>query len=133
MPTFDTEPETIPVFELDGEYVFSHYFNREDIFDELKDFYNGEKYRFEVPESEFDAVRDRLAEVYYDVEIISDPDSYIVVTEKYDKHAEILKMSVANWERDGHRFFIMKNELSVKQAVEKGATRIEETNFVSGI
>lgn len=54
MPTLDVDPETIYVFAVGDEYYFSHYFDRSDVFDALKEHYNGEKYRFEVPDDDFE-------------------------------------------------------------------------------
>jgi len=58
---------------------------------------------------------------------------YCVVTEQYTEYGDILRESVAHWTRQGHRFFLMKDELSVREAVEHGATRLTETDFVVGL
>jgi hypothetical protein len=42
MPTFDVDPDRITVFHIDGEYLFSHYFTRQDLFEQLSDYYNKE-------------------------------------------------------------------------------------------
>jgi len=133
VPTFDVDPTQLLVFKIDDEYLFSHYFDQEDVFEDLQDYYNDDAYRFEVPTEEFDTVSARLEEAYFDPEVVTDLEPYCVVIDKYDEHAEILKQSVANWERDGKRFFLMKNDLAAKEAVERGATRISETDFVVGL
>lgn len=133
MPQFDVEPERIVVFRVDDAYFFSHYFERTDLFDELKDHYDGDAYRFEVPAEEFDDVRAFLEDNHYALDVVEDPAPYCVVVEKYEPHADVLRNSVLNWERRGHRFFVMSDDLAVEQAVEQGATRLEETDFVLGI
>ena len=133
MPDFDVEPERIAVFRLDDHYVFSHYFEREDVFRALREHYDDDAYRFEVPVDQFGEVRERLRESYYDLVVVDDPEPFCVVTEKYDKHAKILRDSVENWERRGHRFFLMKDERSVERAIERGATPVTETEFALGI
>jgi hypothetical protein len=132
MPTFDVDPERITVFRVGDEYLFSHFFDREDVFESLREYYNGEEYRFEGPAEEFDAVRDRLEDGYYDPVVVEDLEPYCVVKEQYTEHAEILKQSVLSWERQGHLFFLMKDELAVDEAVERGATPIDETDYVLG-
>ncbi len=127
-----SDTETIVVFSLDDEYLFRHYFERQDVFRDLSEYYNSEQYRFEVPEEEFETVEQRLREVYYELRVV-DPERYCVVVEKYDKHAAILRDSVANWERRGHRFFLMKDDLAVEKAVDRGATPLSETEFVLGL
>jgi hypothetical protein len=133
MSTFDVDPERITVFRIDDEYLFSHYFEREDVFDSLREYYNEDEYRFEIPAEDFDTVSAQLEDEYYDPVVVEDLEPYCVVKEQYTEHAEILKQSVLNWERRGHLFFLMKDELAVQDAVERGATPIEETDLVLGI
>jgi hypothetical protein len=133
MSTFDVDPERITVFRIDDEYLFSHYFEREDVFDSLREYYNEDEYRFEIPAEDFDTVSAQLEDEYYDPVVVEDLEPYCVVKEQYTEHAEILKQSVLNWERRSHLFFLMKDELAVKDAVERGATPIEETDLVLGI
>jgi len=133
MPTFDVEPEELTVFKVDDEYLFSQYFDQQDVFEDLRDYYNDDAYRFEVPADEFENVRERLEDAYFDPVVVTDLEPYCVVINKYDEHAEILKQSVANWERSGNRFLLIKDELAVQEAVERGATRISETDFVVGL
>lgn len=133
MTDFDVDRERVTVFRVDDEYLFSHYFDRNDVFAELREYYDDEEYRFEVPADEFDEVRAFLREEYYELEVVEDLEPYVVVKEQYTEHADILRNSVAHWTRRGHNFFLVKDELSVKEAVEKGARRIEETEFEVGL
>jgi len=121
------------VFHIGDEYLFSHYFDRQDIFTALQEYYNDENYRFEVPENDFESVQQRLEDAYYELTVVNELEHYCVVIDKYDEHAEILRESVATWERRGQRFFLMKNQLAVKEAIERGADRLTETEFVLGL
>lgn len=56
MSSFDAEPEQVIVFKIDGEYFFSEYFERTDVFEALSEYYNETEYRFEVSEAEFEEV-----------------------------------------------------------------------------
>lgn len=133
MPDFDVTPERITAFHLDDEYVFTHFFERTDIFESLQKYYNHTEYRFDVPADEFEDVREQLADYYYEFDVVDDLEPYCVVKEAYTPHADILKSSVIHWSRDGYNFFVMKDEASVAQAVEQGATPIAETALVLGI
>ena len=135
VPTFDVDPERIHLFEIDEQYLFKHYFEREDIFDALSDYYNHDKYRFEIPPDDLDTVRDVLEEHFYEPVIVDpdDLDAYCVVKEQYTSHADILRNSVVHWSREGHNFFMMKDEFAVREALEQGATPITETEFVLGL
>jgi hypothetical protein len=133
MPSFDVDREEILVFPIDEEYLFTHYFERTDVFEDLSDYYNGDAYRFEVPADEYESVAERLREAYYEPVVVEDYEPYCVVIEKYSEHADILRQSVLNWERRGHRFFLLKSELAVKEALEQGATKLEETDMVLGL
>lgn len=133
MPTFDVEPERITVFRIGEDYLFAHYFEREDLFEELREYYNEEAYRFEIPAEKFDAVRDRLAEEYHELVVADELEPYCVVIEKYSEHADILRDSVVHWERRNHHIFLMKDELAVQEAIEAGAKPLEGTDFVIGL
>lgn len=133
MPQFDVDAERLTVFRVDDQYLFSHYFDRQDIFTNLREYYNDEQYRFEVPADEFDSVRQHLEDAYYDPHVVEDLEPYCVVIDKYDEHADILRESVATWERRGHRFFLMTDDLAVGEALERGAERLSETDFVLGL
>lgn len=95
--------------------------------------YNREAYRFEVPVEEFEDVKDHLQDAYYDLTVVEEIEPYCVVKERYTEHAEILRNSVLHWERGGYNFFLMKDDLSVKEALEPGATKLAETDMVAGL
>ena len=133
MSRFDVDAARITVFRVGNEYLFSHYFDRRDIFTDLSEYYNGDAYRFEVPAGEFDEVRERLEDACFAPEVVADLEAYCVVIGLYDEHAAILRESVATWERRGHRFFLMQDELAVKEALERGAERVSKTDFALGL
>ena len=133
MPEFDVDVEPIYVFEIDGTYLFKYFFERKDIFSELSEHYDDEKYRFEVSTADFDTIRDLLEDNYYEPTIVEDVEAFSVVKEQYTKQADILRNSVMHWTRDGYHFFVMQDPLAVDQAVEQGATRLEDIELVLGI
>lgn len=133
VPTFDVEAESITIFAVGDEYIFSHYFEREDLFDALSPYYVSDAYRFEVPAAEFEDVTAVLEDAHLEPVVVEDLEPYCVVTERYEPHADILRNAVLTWERRGHRFFLLPDELSVRQAVENGARRLAETEFVVGL
>lgn len=133
MANFEVDREPIYVFQPEDTYLFKHYFERTDIFSELQEYYNGEEYRFEVPEDDFTEVRNFLEENYYELNLVEHIEEFSIVKEEYTEHSDILRNSVMNWSRQGYNFFVMKDSMSVDQAVEQGATRIEDTDLVLGI
>lgn len=59
---FDVDREETYVFPVGDEYRFSHYFDRTDVFEALKEYYDGENYCFEVPAAEHpDVLRNSVA------------------------------------------------------------------------
>ncbi|MFT4881005.1 MAG: hypothetical protein ACI9CA_001805 [Natronomonas sp.] len=133
MSLFDDGPEQLLVFETGGEYLFSQYLGQTELFEDLSEYYSETEYRFAVPEAEFDAVCQRLEDAYYEPVVVTDLEPYCVVIDRYDEHAEILKRSVATWERRGKRFFLMQGVPAVKEAVKRGAERVSDTDFVVGL
>lgn len=130
MDSSDREP--IYVFQVDDSYLFSHYFARTDIFSELQEYYNDE-YRFEVPEDDFPWVLELLEDNQYRPIRVEDIEEFAVVKEQYTEHADILRNSVIHWNQDGYNLFVMQSPRAVEEAVERGATRIEETDLVLGL
>jgi hypothetical protein len=60
MGASDTEREPIYVFEIDGEHLFSHHFQRTGIFSGLSEYYHDDEYRFEQ------RLRESLFELIYE-------------------------------------------------------------------
>lgn len=123
----------IHVFELNNRYAFKQFFDQSEVFDALREHYVSDEYRFEVPEAEFDDVEATLHDHGYEPTLVDDPEPFCVVIGQYEKHADILKESVANWTRREHRFFLMRSPFAVEQAVQRGATPVAETEFEAGI
>lgn len=121
------------VFELNGRYAFRQFFDSSAVFDALREHYVSDEYRFEVPKEEFEAVAETLRDHGYETTVVDDPEPFVVVIGQYEKHAEILKESVASWSRREHRFFLMRGPFAVEQAVGRGATPVAETAFEAGI
>ena len=128
-----SEREPIYVFKIDDAYLFTHYFARTDVFSELQMYYDDDEYRFEVPEDEFPRVLEVLEQNYYGPIRVEDIKKFAVVKEEYTEHTDILRNSVMHWNRDGYDFFVMQSPQAVEEAVEQGATPIEETDLVLGL
>jgi len=93
MSTFDADTTEINAFEVKDAnlYIFSQYFDHEEVFDELRECYDSDHYRFEIPADEIDRVESFLDEYFYDLNrIVSDTiEPFCVVKEKYTDHADI--------------------------------------------
>lgn len=133
MPALDVDREEIRLFHVGDEYLCSRYFDRTDLFEQLREYYDRDNYRFAVPAAALEDVRELLEAPYFDPVLVDDLEPYCVVTEQYTKHADILRRSVASWGREGHLFFLVEDQVAVEAALEQGATRIAETDFVVGL
>ncbi len=133
MPTFDADTTEINAFKVkDADlYIFSQYFDQEEVFDELREWYDSEQYRFEVPADEIDRIESFLDENFYDLNRVP-PDAiepFCVVKEKYTDHADILRNSVYHTSRGRNTIFVMQDELSAERALEQGATRLADSDI----
>ena len=128
-----SEREPIYVFKVDDDYMFRCYIARTNMFSELQMYYDDDEYRFEVPEDDFPGVLEVLEQNHYEPIRVEDIKKFAVVNEEYTEHADILRNSVIHWNRDGNDFFVMQSSQAVKEAVEQGATPIEETDLVLGL
>ncbi|WP_336337410.1 hypothetical protein [Haloarcula brevis] len=129
MPTFDVEQDEIIAFEFDQTYLFKQYFDKDDLFQQLQEYYYSDKYRFEVPEEKLPEVRQFLDNYFYGLKIDEEPEDYCVVKDEQVNSSDILRNSVANQRKGSYEIYLMKDEISVRQAVEKGATRLEKTDL----
>lgn len=90
MPDFDIEAEEITVFEIGDTYIFKEYFDENQLFKELKKYYNEDKYRFEISDSDLEQVRQTLEKYYYELEVADSVDDYCVVVDKKSDSSNIL-------------------------------------------
>lgn len=119
--------ERVNVFEVDGTYLFSHYFEGEAVFAELKPYYDNQAYRFEVPPDEFEDLREFLRGYGYELRVVDDPDAFAVAVEQYTAHPEnIFKESVIQRSTGGYNCFLMTSQMAVAGACGEGAVRIGE-------
>lgn len=81
MEASEREREPIYVFLIGDEYLFSHYFQRTDIFSELRIYYNDDEYRFEVPEDDLSRVLEPLEQNRYDPIRVEDLEEFAVAKE----------------------------------------------------
>lgn len=54
---------------------------------------------------------------------------YYVIQDKQFDSSDILRNSVANHDQRSYKIYLMKDDISVKQAVEKGTTRLEKPDL----
>lgn len=127
MPTFDIETEEITVFETGNRYTFKTYFDEDQLFKELEKYYNDDKYRFEIPKSDLEQVRQILENYYYELDVTDSVEDYCVVVDRKSKSANTLRNSVMREHRGQHEILVMKDELSKRQAVEKDAVTLEKS------
>lgn len=129
MPTFDVEQEEITAFEFGQTYLFKQYFDKDNLFQQLQEHYNSDKYRFEVPEGEISEVRQILDSFFYELKMADEPMDYCVVQDKQVDSSDILRNSLANQRRGNYEIYLMRDEISVRQAIEKGATQLKKVDL----
>jgi len=131
MPSFEVDQEQINVFEVNDTYVFKHYFDNDQVFDQLQQYYNPDAYRFELPtDNDLHRVEETLEDHFYQANLVDDIEPYCVVKKQYSEHKDILRNAVVKFERGQHNIFLMKDQLSVDQAIEQGATAADDTDVV---
>jgi len=122
--------EQVNVFEVDETYLFKHYFDGDEVFDRLKQYYNNQQYRFELPPDEFEDLQSFLAKYGYGLVVVNAIKEFVVVVEKYTIHPEnIFKESVIQRSVNDHNCFLMTDQAAVEQATQERATRLTETDL----
>jgi hypothetical protein len=130
MPGGDGGGERVNVFEVDGRYLFRHYFEGEAVFDRLKPYYDNQGYRFVVPPDDFDPVRSFLSDRGYGLVVVDVVAEFVVVVEQYTAHPEnVFKQSVGQRSVDGYNCFLMTDRTAVEAATDDGAVRLVRTDL----
>lgn len=133
MPTFDVDPTEISAFRVDDSILFKHYFDNQEAFTGLEEYYNRDEYRFEVPGDDLNSVKQILDTHYCSLQVVEDYDPYCVVVDTDQDYSDVLRNAVLTKERSGYLILLLKDEISVEQAAEHGATRLADTHINEGI
>lgn len=131
MPRFNVDTEEITAFDLGNTYLFTAYFDEEQLFNQLKKHYNKNKYRFKVPEEDLKEVQQTL-DNFYKLVLEESPEEYCVVADEETDSNAILSNSVMRKQRRNHDIYLMKDKLSLEQAVEKGSIRVIKPEVNAG-
>lgn len=130
MPRFEVDREPINIFAVNDQYLFKHYFEEDDAFAVLRPYYNEDDYRFEVPQDAFEDVQEDLKAHFYEPVIIRDLEPFCVVYPKYTDHPSVLfKASVLQRSHGETHIFLMKDQLSAEQAIDRGATALADVDI----
>jgi hypothetical protein len=126
--TFDVieRPKRINVFKLGKLWVFKQFFDNEELFDALLNYYNKSQYRFEFKST---GARNNALKLLerngFDYDLVENLEGYLVWFPKNAKYAPILKNSVAFKETTNERIFVMKDLAAVEEAVGQGGKIVE--------
>ena len=122
--TFDVieRRKRITFFKLGKLWVFKQFFDKDEIFNALLDYYNKDLYRFEFKSIGARNNALKLLEMNgFDYDLVEGLKGYVVRLPKHAKYAQILKNSVAFKETANERIFLMKDMAAVEEAVGLGA------------
>jgi hypothetical protein len=121
---FDIKRKKINIFKLDKNYYFKQFLDDKELFEELSAYYNETKYRFECKTAaERNKIMKTLYHAGYEPIQIDRFQDYLVKIDRYQKYGPILRNSIEYTELGSDRIFLMKDALSVEQAIEDGAER----------
>ncbi|AZH26698.1 hypothetical protein [Haloplanus aerogenes] len=129
MPSFDVEKTEITVFEIDGLYLFRQYFDEDGLFQQLEEYYNSERYRFEVPECDLPEISQILDNYFYELKLADNPAEYCAVIDKGIDASDIMRNAVATQRHRDFVIFLLKDKISLKQAKEHGAISLEKSEI----
>ena len=132
MPSFDVDREQVNLFRVEDRYLFKQYFDQDTVFTALRDYYNQDDYRFEVPPDVVEEVKQVLREHMFEPVVVDAPAEFCVVYPKYTDHPDVLfKTAVLQRSKRDRHLFLLKDQLSVEQAVNNGATRLADTDMAT--
>ncbi|KXB00010.1 hypothetical protein AKJ42_01885 [candidate division MSBL1 archaeon SCGC-AAA261C02] len=113
---------TINLFHTYDAYIFKHYFDDKNLFEELRPHYDSLEYRFEVGESEVESVIEKLRAYGYEVKIVEKEEirDFTVVINKYVKHKDLLRNAVDVIELGDEKALVMKDMVAKEEALDRG-------------
>lgn len=118
------QKEEINIFKIGDLWCFKHFFGDREIFTDLMEHYHREKYRFELMNvEERNKVMKYLEEKGYKPILIEDIAEYTVKIDRFKKYAPILRNSIDSKEKGNERVFVMKDLVSVREAIATGAKK----------
>ena len=114
--------KAITVFRIGRIWTFKHFFADKETFKELADHYSRDRYRFEfLTEVERDGAFEKLEDLGFDIQVVEDLAGYVVSLDKSSKYAPVLKNSIEYAQIHNERVFLMKDPVSVEEALQFGA------------
>ena len=131
MASFTRAGQTrLHAFHVGDAYWFRHYFEDDDLFDELKRYYSHYDYRFEVPAGRFERVQRLLDDHGFALVKVDDPTPFAVVKRKYTAHPPVLfKRSVLHRSLGRFNCFVMADREAAERAVAEGARPLADTDL----
>lgn len=127
MPTFDVELRTINAFDIDDRYLFKAFFDENDLCTQLEQYYNPDRYRYEIPSGKIEHIEQILDEYFYELTYPDSRTPFIIAADKNIDTTNILRNAIHNQRRKLYHIFLMKNETSASQAIEQGAKYLVDT------
>ena len=117
----------VNIFKIGKLYCFKQYFDDRELFNELSQYYNDKNYRFECKTI---GERNKIMKLLWTKEFESIPvddfHDYMVKIDRFKKYSNILKNSIEYTEIRSDRIFVMKDMLSMEQAIEQGAEKFTD-------
>jgi len=116
----------IAIIRVGSYWVFKHFFEDKEIFQELADYYDKDGFRFilKTP-GERNLVAKILERRGFSVKVIESSRGYVVKLSRKSRYSWVLKNSLARIETAEWRIFLMKDKESVKEAKKLGAKLVE--------
>ena len=127
MTTFDMDEKEITTFDIDDTFLSKEYFDQNDLFNQLKEYYNSDMCQFEMPEDNLKKVRQILERFFYKLRVVNDPIQYCVLVKQDTNTTELLRNLVLRIQRGSYEIFFIKDKLSMNMTAGRSISRLKET------
>ena len=116
----------ITIIKAGSHWLFKHFFEDKQIFQELADYYDKDGYRFVLKTpGEKNLVGKLLARRGFAVTVLENSRGYVVKLSHKSRYSWMLKNSLAQIETPEWRIFLMKDRETVQEAIRQGAKLVE--------
>lgn len=116
----------ITIIKAGSRWLFKHFFEDKQIFQELADYYDKDGYRFVLrTPGERNLMAKLLTRRGFAVTVLENSRGYVVKLSRKSRYSWLLKNSLAKVETPEWRIFLMKDREAVQEAIRQGAKLVE--------
>jgi hypothetical protein len=133
MQAFDVNKEEINAFDFGERYLFTAYFDENQIFNQLEKYHIFDNYRFKLPKKDVKKVQQVLYNFLCELVVEKLSEEFCIVPYKNEPPSNVLNSSVVKKQRLSGEMFVLTDKTLLCQAVGEGSKPLEKSGISKGV